>query len=163
MLVIADTTPLRCLVVLGQVDLLHTLFGQVLIPPAVVGELQHPKAPAALQTWMASPPSWLNVRPSSLQPDAVLLRLDPGEREVILLAQELSADLVLVDDQEAREEAARRALPTMGTLRVFELAAERGLVDLPTVLTQLQAARSYMTLDMVQELLARDAARKRPM
>jgi len=51
----------------------------------------------------------------------------------------------------------------MGTLRVFELAAERGFVDLPTVLTQLQAARFYMTPEMQQELLARDAARKRPM
>ena len=163
MLVIADTTPLRYLVVLGQVDLLHTLFGQVLIPPAVVGELQHPKAPAALLTWMISPPSWLHVRPSSLRPDAVLLRLDPGEREAILLAQELQADLVLVDDQDAREEATRRALTAMGTLRVFELAAERGLVDLPTVLTQLRAARFYMTSEMVQELLDRDTARKRPM
>jgi predicted nucleic acid-binding protein len=90
---------------------------------------------------MNSPPSWLEVRPSSLQPDAVLLRLDAGEREAILLAQELHADLLLVDEQEARQEAARRALTAMGTLRVLELAAERGFVDLPTILTQLQAAR----------------------
>ena len=162
MLVIADTTPLRYLVVLGQVDLLPTLFGQVIIPLAVAGELQHPKAPAAVRAWIASPPPWLDMRPSSLLPDAVLLRLDPGEREAILLAQELQADLVLVDDQDARAEATRRALTAMGTLRVFELAAERGLVDLPTVLTQLRDARFYMTSEMMQEMLARDAARKRP-
>jgi predicted nucleic acid-binding protein len=162
MLVIADTTPLRYLVVLGQVDLLPTLFGQIIIPPAVIGELQHPKAPAAVRAWIASPPPWLDMRPCSLLPDAVLLRLDPGEREAILLAQELQADFVLVDDQDARAEATRRALTAMGTLRVFELAAERGLVDLPAVLTQLRAARFYMTSDMMQELLARDAARKRP-
>jgi predicted nucleic acid-binding protein len=118
MLVIADTTPLRYLVVLGQVDLLPTLFGQVIIPLAVVGELQHSKAPAAVRAWIASPPPWLDIRPSSLLPDAVLLRLDPGEREAILLAQELQADLVLVDDQDARAEATRRALTAMGTLRV---------------------------------------------
>ena len=105
----------------------------------------------------------MHIRPSSLLPDAVLLQLDPGEREAILLAQELQADLVLVDDQDARAEATRRALTTMGTLRVFELAAERGLVDLPMLLTQLRAARFYMTQEMVQELLARDAARKKPM
>jgi len=162
MLVIADTTPLRYLVVLGQVDLLPTLFGQVIIPLAVIGELQHPKAPTAVRAWIASPPPWLDMRPCSLLPDAVLLRLDPGEREAILLAQELQADLVLVDDQDARAEATRRALTAMGTLRVFELAAERGLVDLPTVLTQLRTARFYMTSEMMQELLARDAARKRP-
>ena len=161
MLVIADTTPLRYLVVLGQVDLLPALFGQVIIPLAVVGELQHPQAPASVRAWIASPPPWLDMRPCSLLPDAVL-RLDPGEREAILLAQELQADLVLVDDQDARAEATRRALTAMGTLRVFELAAERGLVDLPTVLTQLRAARFYMTPEMMQELLARDAGRKRP-
>ena len=50
----------------------------------------------------------------------------------------------------------------MGTLRVFALAAERGLVDVPTVLTQWRASRVYMTSEMMQVLLARDAAIKRP-
>jgi predicted nucleic acid-binding protein len=87
--------------------------------------------------------------------------LDAGEREAILLAQELEAALLLVDEREARREAEHRALTTMGTLRVLELAAEQGLVDLPTVLSQLQAARFYVTQEMVQELLARDSRRKR--
>jgi predicted nucleic acid-binding protein len=161
MRVIADTTPLRYLVVLGHVDLLPTLFGQILIPPAVAGELHHPKAPAVVRAWVARPPSWLAIRPSQLTPDARLLALDAGEREAILLAQELQqAALLLMDEQEGRKEAARRDLTTMGTLRVLELAAERGLVDFPTVLGQLQAARFYVTPEMVQELLARDARRK---
>src|SRR5437764_14381313 len=109
MLIIADTTPLRYLVVLGQVDLLPTLFGQVINPPAVIRELQHPKAPAAVRAWIASPPPWLDMRPCSLFADAVLLRLDAGEREAILLAQERQADLGLVDEQDARVEATRRA------------------------------------------------------
>lgn len=160
MLIVADTTPLRYLVVLGHADLLHRLFGQVIIPPAVAGEMQHPHAPAALRAWMASPPAWLEIRPPQRMPDATLLQLDPGEREAILLAQELHADMLLVDDQDAREEAARRTLEVMGTLRVLELAAEQGWIDLPTALTQLQTARFYLTPQMVQELLARDAARK---
>jgi predicted nucleic acid-binding protein len=160
MRVIADTTPLRYLVVLGHVELLPTLFGQILIPPAVAGELHHPQAPAVVRAWVARPPSWLTIRASQLTPDARLLALDAGEREAILLAQELQATLFLVDEQEGRKEAARRDLTTMGTLRVLELAAERGLVDFPTVLSQLQAARFYVTPEMVQELLARDARRK---
>ena len=35
MVVIADTTPLRYLVEIGCVDLLHQLFGRILIPHAV--------------------------------------------------------------------------------------------------------------------------------
>jgi predicted nucleic acid-binding protein len=160
MLVIADTTPLRYLLVLGQADLLHRLFGQIVIPPAVAAESQHPRAPAALRAWMSTPPAWLEIRPTRQLPDARLLRLDPGEREAILLAQELQADIVLMDDQDAREEAERRTLEVMGTLRVLELAAERGWIDLPALLTQLRAARFYLTPEMVEELLARDAARK---
>jgi predicted nucleic acid-binding protein len=163
MLVIADTTPLRYLVTLGQDGLLPALFGQILIPPAVADELRHPKAPAAVRTWIAAPPPWLQIRPTSLQPDAALMRLDPGEREALMLAQELRADLVLVDEREARAEAARRAFNAMGTLRVLELAAERNLVDSPSMLTRLQDARFYMTPQMVEALLAHDAARKRPM
>jgi predicted nucleic acid-binding protein len=68
--------------------------------------------------------------------------------------------MLLVDDQDAREQAERRTLEVMGTLRVLELAAEQGWVDLPTVLTQLHAARFYLTPEMMQELLARDATRK---
>ncbi len=40
MIVVADTTPLNYLVVIGHVDLLPALFGQVLIPTAVWNELQ---------------------------------------------------------------------------------------------------------------------------
>lgn len=160
MLVIADTTPLRYLIMLAQADLLPTLFGAVAIPPAVAAELQHPHAPAPVRAWMMHPPAWLEVRIPSWRPDAALLRLDAGEREALLLAQELHADLVLIDEQGGRREAARRALPTLGTLRVVEMGAERGLLDLPTVLPQLQAARFYLTPAMVAALLARDAARK---
>jgi predicted nucleic acid-binding protein len=74
MLVVADTTPLRYLVVLGHADLLHRLFDQVPIPPAVAEEMQHPRAPAALRTWMASPPAWLEIRRPQGMPDATLLQ-----------------------------------------------------------------------------------------
>ncbi len=36
MIVISDTTPSHCLVLVGQIDLLPRLFGQVVIPPPVL-------------------------------------------------------------------------------------------------------------------------------
>ena len=39
MIVVADATPLRYLVLIGEVEVLAVLYGDVLIPPAVVEEL----------------------------------------------------------------------------------------------------------------------------
>ncbi len=43
--VVADTTPLNYLIVIDRAEILAVLFGEVLIPEAVLGELRHPKAP----------------------------------------------------------------------------------------------------------------------
>jgi predicted nucleic acid-binding protein len=55
--------------------------------------------------------------------------LDPGEREAIQLASELSADLLLMDDREGRLFALRRQLPVTGTLGVLERADLVGLLS----------------------------------
>ena len=38
--VVADTSPLRYLILIGHIDFLPTLFTQIIIPHAVLGELQ---------------------------------------------------------------------------------------------------------------------------
>jgi predicted nucleic acid-binding protein len=89
-----------------------------------------------------------------------LPRLGGGEQDAIELAEELHADFVLMDDEDGRIEAELRLITVIGTLGVLERAAERGLTDLPTVLAQLQATNFYVADDLIQEVLARDAARK---
>jgi|SRR2546425_6959448 predicted nucleic acid-binding protein len=101
------STPLRYLVFLGYETILRDLFTHLLVPPAVVNELQHAKTPARVRTWMASPPPWLEIRRPVLSPDAVLVHLGAGERETLLLAQELHADLVLSAERDAHDEATR--------------------------------------------------------
>lgn len=161
MQVITNNTPLRYLIFLGYETTLQTLFTRLLVPQAVVRELQQPKTPARVRDWMAAPPAWLEVRQPVSRPDAALQRLGAGERETLLLAQELQADVVLLDDREAHAEAARRGIATFGTLRILEMAAQRHLLDLPTALTALAATTFYVDEALVRDLLARDAARKR--
>jgi predicted nucleic acid-binding protein len=119
MIVIADTTPLNYLVLIHQADLLPKLFGRVLIPPAVFEELRQPETPQLVQAWIANPPAWLQVQSLRSRPDPELDYLDWGEREAITLAQEIHADPLLLDETDARREAARRQLPFIGTLGVF--------------------------------------------
>jgi predicted nucleic acid-binding protein len=163
MLVIADTSPLHYLVLIEQTDILPSLFGRVIIPPMVAEELQRFRTPDPVRAWIGSPPAWLEMRVPQQPLITVTLRLGAGEREALSLAQELRPDLLLLDDLEAREEAEHRDFAVMGTLGVLELAAERGLLDFPAAITKLKATSFHMPVQLVQDMLARDAARKRPL
>src|SRR5579862_2317742 len=101
MIVVADTSPLNYLVLIGEALLLHELFGQVLIPPAVFDELQDEETPQAVRAWVAEIPSWLKVIPIDLRSDPALDFLDEGEREAIALAEQVQADRILLDETAA--------------------------------------------------------------
>ncbi len=49
MIVVSDTSPLSYLVLIEEVEVLPAIFGRVVIPPAVVEELQAPGAPDAVK------------------------------------------------------------------------------------------------------------------
>lgn len=66
----------------------------------------------------------------------------------------------MTDDRDAYNAAVVRGLAVTRTLRVLEIAAERGLLDLPTIVAQLRTTGFYMPEDVVDEMLARDATRK---
>ena len=42
MIVLSDTSPINYLVLIGHIDILPTLFGQVVVPPAVLGKVKAP-------------------------------------------------------------------------------------------------------------------------
>ncbi len=160
MIVIADSTPLNYLILIHQADLLPQLFDRVLIPPAVFEELQHQEAPLVVRRWIAGPPLWLQVQALRFVPGPTLGHLDPGEREAIALAEELHADQLLLDDADARREAARRSLPFIGTLGVLREAARRDLLDLRTALVQLQETSFFVDPALIESLLDEEARRK---
>jgi predicted nucleic acid-binding protein len=85
MIVVADTTPINYLVLIGEIDVLAKLYGCVVIPRAVQEELTSLHAPAAVRVWMAQPPDWLDVRSPLTVSDPTLDKLDSGERDAIVL------------------------------------------------------------------------------
>lgn len=162
MIVIADTSPLNYLVLIHTAHVLPQLYRQVLIPEAVLAELQDSDAPAAVAAWVSSLPRWVEVQPAPDTSDTALDELDAGERAAIALAQALPPPvLLLMDDVRGRNEASRRQIPVTGTLGVLQAAAIRDLLDLPTALARLGQTNFRTSAALIEELLAADAERKR--
>jgi predicted nucleic acid-binding protein len=154
MIVIADTSPLSYLIRIGEIEVVPQLYQQVVIPTMVCNELKNRHAPQAVRTWIASPPAWLEIRMPKLEPDAELMsaELDAGERDAILLALELGADELIIDDLDGRREAERRKLHFVGTLGVLRLAARKRLLDLRDALTRLRQTNFYISQELIDRL-----------
>ena len=152
-MIVADTSPLCYLVLIGCVDVLPVMFGRVEIPGAVRDELSASDAPPPVSAWMARPPGWLGVYAVEYEPDAALRRLHSGEREAIILAEQLGADLIVLDEKLGRRVATGRGLRVTGTLGVLKEASARGLIDLPSAVERLRQTTFRASPRLLQNLL----------
>ena len=157
MIVVADTSPLNYLVLISEVELLPALFGQVLIPQGVFRELQHLRTPFQVRQWIATPPTWLEVRTVASIASPTLLKLDIGEREAIQLALEMGISTVLIDETDGRNEARNLCLEVRGTLGILEQAARLGKIDFNTVLNKLAATNFRISSALRAALLKRNS------
>lgn len=153
MIVISNTSPLNYLILLRKEHILSALFGGVVAPPAVVAELSRPEAPNDVRSWIANPPSWIQIRaPHSVDPS---LDLDCGESEAIALAEEMKADRILLDEAKARRIAAARGLKVSGTLAVIFEASERGLLDFKQTINELRSTSFHLDEKLIDAILER--------
>jgi predicted nucleic acid-binding protein len=153
-LVIADTSPINYLLLTGYINILPDLFEKVILPSAVWEELKHPKAPAAVRNWVANPPPWVEVRPVTDRHDSSLEALDEGEEAAILLALELHADLLLMDDEEGVTAARGKGLEVTGTLGVLSRAAQRNLLDLAEAFERIKRTNFRFPQEVMDRFLA---------
>jgi predicted nucleic acid-binding protein len=162
-IVISDASPLHYLVLVGEAEVLHRLYGQVLVPLAVIEELQRGRTPTAVRSWVSDPPSWLEIvkRGLVVASGLGLELLGDGEREAIALALNQHADMLLMDDREGVEKARSLGLTVTGTLGVLQRAAERRLLDLPQVIMRLQSTNFRASPEVIRALLEQNAGRKK--
>lgn len=157
MIVVSNTSPINYLILIGHINLLPELFQQIIIPQAVYSELSDVSAPAPVQTWIATPPDWLQIQSVRQPSDAIADLLDPGEREAILLAQELKASLLLLDDMKARRTAIEQGLVITGVLGILDQAAAMKLINLPLTVQNLQKTSFWASDSLLQKLLDKHA------
>jgi uncharacterized protein len=127
-IVVSNTSPVTNLAAIGQLDLLRRIYGAVLLPRAVLDELNRgPNQPPVAE---AETRGWISVMPVANKAlvASLLVDLDAGEAEAIALAVESHADLLLIDERLGRQVAARFGLKTVGILGVLLKAKHDGHV-----------------------------------
>lgn len=131
MIVVSNTTPLIGLAAIGQFDLLQKLFGEVYIPQAVFDEAVvagHKEGGAKREVSSSSWIKTVNVQ-DRLAVDVLLDELDLGEAEAIVLARELHADWVLMDEKKGRWKLTQLDMQKIGTIGLLLKAKEAGFVE----------------------------------
>jgi len=153
--VVADTSPINYLVLVGYIDSLPSLFDKVTLPTVVKDELSHLKAPVVVRNWIADPPAWVEVRKTASAPvrDASLEKLDAGEEDAIALAIEIHADLLLMDDEEGVKAARGKGLEVIGTLGVLSRAAQRRLLDLSDAFDRIKLTNFRYRQEIMDQFL----------
>jgi predicted nucleic acid-binding protein len=161
MIVISDTTPLRYLIEIEEVQVLERLFGKIIIPQKVFSELQGINTPLKVIAWIQTLPAWLEVRQADISFFTPRKLIQDGEREAIALAVQLQADALLSDDGDAIKEARRLNLSTIRLFTILESAAENNLLDLAEAVEKMKRTTfRFPPVELVDAMLERDRQRK---
>ncbi|NJN66941.1 MAG: DUF3368 domain-containing protein [Chloroflexaceae bacterium] len=128
MIVVSNTSPITNLAAIGHLDILPKIYGRILIPQAVYQEIviDGQGKPGAFQVRTES---WVENQQVA---NVALVQwleqaLNKGESEAIALAQELPADLLLIDEARGRAMAEQLGLAYTGVLGILLVAKKQGL------------------------------------
>jgi predicted nucleic acid-binding protein len=154
--VVVDSTPIIARAGRGQLGLQQGVDGEVLVPPAVWTELTRgQRRPGGREDLAAAP--WIqSARLADPRQPELFSDLDRGEAEVLALARQTKARLVIIDDRLGRRHATRLGLKLTGTFGVLLAAKQKGLLSEITSLVDLLAEnRLYASPALLALVLAK--------
>jgi hypothetical protein len=130
MIIVSNTTPLIGLASIQRFDLLRQLFGEVCIPQAVYDEAVLAGREAGGAKHEVSTVNWIKTIgvQDRLAVEVLLDDMDLGEAETIVLARELGADWVLMDEKKGRRKLEQLGVKKVGTLGILLKAKQLGLL-----------------------------------
>jgi predicted nucleic acid-binding protein len=141
MIVVSNTTPLIGLASLQRLDLLPRMFGEIVIAQAVFDEAVVAERKARGVIWNVLPATWLKVADvkDRLAVEVMLDEMDLGEAETIVLAKEIRADWVLMDEKRGRRKLDQLGLPKIGTVGILLKAKQ--VEFLPSIRLEIELLR----------------------
>ena len=149
-IVVADTGALISLGLVGQLDQIANVFGEVYIANAVWKEIQDYTNPD-----FDSVLSQLESRVISIQSKNYLsVIMDYGESESVILYEELKADYLLIDDSKARKIAESLDVNCIGSIGLLIRAKQKGLIsELKPIFEEWLENERYFSMTLLNSIL----------
>ena len=151
--IVSNTTPIISLLKLNRLDLLQKIYKQVYIPTAVYNEIEAGKTKGYYKD--LSEIDWINILEiQDKQAVKYFLDLDAGEAEAIVLATELNANLIILDEKLGRFHAKHTDLKITGTIGILIKAKSDGLIEkLKPLLDELTDKEVWISEKLKSEIL----------
>lgn len=152
--VIVNSTPLIVLGNAGLLEILQKLYGRILVPEAVYQEVTAKDDAAGMI--LLNGADWIQVEQVQNQSDARIFssRLHAGEVEVMLLAREQKADLLIIDDNAAKSTAKYLGMKVTGSLGVLLRAKQMGIIpDINDAMDQIILNGFYVSEELRKHII----------
>jgi hypothetical protein len=154
MIVVSDNSPISALLAIDKIEILPTLFGEVIIPQAVMSEISLLVEKGYDLTSLVNV-AWLKIE--NPKEDNILrasvAKLDKGEAQAIILAKQKNADILLIDERKGRQVADKLSITTTGLLGILVRAKQQSLINsLKTVIEEAQQKSNFRITDKIIQI-----------
>ena len=155
MMIISNATPLIAFAKIGQIALLQKIVKNLVIPEAVADEISaYPQGQPGFIDLKQE--TWIGIQSITTEQQVSLLlpKLDRGEAEVIALALERQAQLVLIDELTARKVAVSLNLNLSGSVGILIRAKQVGeIVAVKPLLDAMSQQKIYFSQRFIDTVL----------
>ncbi len=152
--IISNTTPIITFLGLEKLNLLQELYQEIIIPLAVFEEIELGKEKPFYTDLTQF--NWIKIKNVQNQEAVRYLEtiLDRGEAEVIVLAQEINADVIIIDERLARNYANIQNIAYTGSFGILLKAKQQGLIsEIKPLLQKAQNNGIRMNERIINEIL----------
>jgi predicted nucleic acid-binding protein len=143
--IISDTSCLLAFYDIGEMPLLHKMYGEIVTTSTVQREFGHPLPP------------WIVVREPSeefVRSVRMQFTLDPGEITAIALALSIPESTLIIDEVAGRRAASQLGIRMTGTLGILLKAKKQGVISsIRPLIQKLRSVKFWMSESLIREIL----------
>ena len=160
MVVVSDTSPISNLFRIGRLELLQLVYERVVVPEAVMRELLELEK-RGIDLAPIKQAGWIEITPVKDLDMVVSFKqkmIDEGESEAIVLAIELQADYLLIDERLGRAVAESAGIKVVGLLGTLREAKRPGFIPvIKPIIDQMRTVARFRISETLYRLILTEA------